>query len=260
MDRILLAESLGFERASANSIDATSDRDFCLEFAQALALVGIHLSGWAEEMLRLSAPERGFLRLPEAYTTGSSAMPQKQNPDALELIRAKSGRIIGAEIALQVTLKGLPLAYNKDLQETQEPLFDAAETALGMLEIAREVMSHTEFDYERMSAAAQSGFLNAMAAATYLAHRGTPFRRAHEQVGRAVRLCLEKKCELQDLSLEELRRFGDFDAGVYRHLTLASVLALHDVPGGTAPAQVRAGLVQASERLAMLVGERHAHA
>jgi argininosuccinate lyase len=161
---------------TANSIDATSDRDFILEFVNTLSLLSLHLSRWAEEMIIFSSQEFGFVRLPESYSTGSSAMPQKKNPDLLELARGKTGRVIGNATSLMITLKGLPLAYNKDLQEMQEPLFDAADTILALLPLVGGWMTAVEFDEERMNHAAQSGFMNAWAAATYLVKRGTFLR------------------------------------------------------------------------------------
>ena len=168
LDRAFMADSLGFDGATANSIDATSDRDFALEFVNALSLLAMHLSRWAEEMILFSSQEYGFVALPEAYSTGSSAMPQKKNPDLLELVRGKSGRVLGNATALMIAVKGLPLAYNKDLQETQEPLFDSCDTLLQMLPLVTGWMKAVEFNKERMQQAAQSGFMNAWAAATYL--------------------------------------------------------------------------------------------
>ncbi len=261
LDRAAMSVDLGFDQPTANSLDATSDRDFAIEFVQALALVATHLSRFAEEMILFSTREFGFVRLPEAFSTGSSAMPQKQNPDAMELIRGKAARIIGDATALAVTVKGLPLAYNKDLQETQEPVLSAAETMQAVVSIAVGFIAAVEFDYDRMHAAASSGFMNAMAAAHYLAARGVPFRHAHEQIGQAVQWCLENHCELQDMSLDDLRRFApEADQDFYSHLTLDAVLGCHDVEGGTAPARVRQALAEARERLAALRGERHAHA
>ena len=158
LDRGALAADLDFDGATANSIDATSDRDFVLEFVTALSLLALHLSRWAEEMILFSSQEYGFVRLPEAYSTGSSAMPQKKNPDLLELTRGKCARVIGSATTLQICVKGLPLAYNKDLQETQEPLFDAADTVISLLPLATGWMKAVEFNYERMQEAAQSGF------------------------------------------------------------------------------------------------------
>jgi len=261
LDRRAMAEDLAFDASTANSIDATSDRDFALEFVNALSLLALHLSRWAEEMILFSSQEYSFLQLPEAYSTGSSAMPQKKNPDLLELVRGKAGRVLGDATALLVTVKGLPLAYNKDLQETQEPLFHAAETVMAMLPLITGWMKAVEFDHARMQNAAQSGFMNAWAAATYLVQRGVPFRLAHEQIGKAVQLCLEKGCELRDLSLPELQNLNPlFDEKFYSSLDLAAVLAVHDVSGGTAPARVRQALAEAKRRVDSMQEEIHAHA
>ena len=261
LDRAFMADELDFDVPTANSIDATSDRDFVLEFVNTLSLLGLHLSRWAEEMIIFSSQEFGFVQLPEAYSTGSSAMPQKKNPDLLELVRGKTGRVIGSATALMVTLKGLPLAYNKDLQETQEPLFDATDTALGLLPLVAGWMKAVEFDHQRMNEAAQSGFMNAWAAATYLVNRGVPSRLAHEQIGNAVKLCVEKHCELQDLTLDELRALNPvFDESFRDCLKPASVLAIHDVVGGTAPARVRQGIVAARKKIEALREEVNFHA
>jgi argininosuccinate lyase len=263
LDRAFMADELEFDAPTANSIDATSDRDFAIEFVNTLSLLSLHLSRWAEEMIIFSSQEFGFVHLPEAYSTGSSAMPQKKNPDLLELVRGKTGRIIGNATALTITLKGLPLAYNKDLQETQQPLFDSAETMFALLPLVSGWMKAVEFDHERMNEAAQSGFMNAWAAATYLVQRGVPSRLAHEQIGKAVKLCLEKNCELQDLTLEELRAMHPaFDEGFYDDLKPAAVLAIHDVIGGTAPGRVRQGMAAAKKKIESLREEVkiHAHA
>jgi argininosuccinate lyase len=261
LDRSSIADQLDFAAPTANSIDATSDRDFVVEFVSTLSLLALHWSRWAEEMIIFSSQEFGFVALPEAYSTGSSAMPQKKNPDLLELVRGKIGRIVGSTTALMVTLKGLPLAYNKDLQETQQPLFDAADAMLGMAPLVVGWMKAVEFDFERMKKAAQSGFMNAWAAATYLVNRGVPSRLAHEQIGKAVKLCVEKNCQLQDLSMEELHALNPaFDDSFYECLTPASVLAIHDVDGGTAPARVRQALAEAKKKIEALREEVHAHA
>jgi argininosuccinate lyase len=253
LDRELTSRELRFYRPTANSMDATSDRDFAIEFVSALALLGVHLSRWAEEFILFATQEYGFVRLPEAYSTGSSAMPQKQNPDALELIRGKTARVIADQVALLTTVKGLPMAYNKDMQETQEPLFDAAATAKYCVEVATGFMRQVEFDCERMKQACQSGFMNALAAATYLVKRGVPFRQAHEVVAHAVQKCVEKGCEIQDLSLAELQEFSSaFAADIYEHLKLDAVLAGHDVDGGTAPKRVDEALHQARQKLAAM--------
>ncbi len=261
LDRRTLTADLGFHSPTANSMDATSDRDFALEFVNALSLLALHLSRWAEEMILFSSQEWGFVQLPEAYSTGSSAMPQKKNPDLLELVRGKAGRVIGNATALMVTVKGLPLAYNKDLQETQEPLFEAAETLLAVVPLAAGWMGAVQFDHDRMQQAAQSGFMNAWAAATYLVQRGVPFRLAHEFIGKAVTLALDKDCQLQDLPLQELEKLNPaFNQDFYSSLSLQSVLAIHDVPGGTAPARVQQALADASRKIDALREESHAHA
>ena len=261
LDRSFMASNLGFEGTTANSIDATSDRDFALEFVNALSLLALHLSRWADEMILFSSQEYSFMGVPEAYSTGSSAMPQKKNPDLLELVRGKSGRILGNATALMVAVKGLPLAYNKDLQETQEPLFDSSDTLLQMLPLVTGWMKSVEFHNQRMQQAAQSGFTNAWAAATYLVKRGVPSRLAHERIGKAVQMCIERNCELQDLPLQELQSLTPaFDEDFYESLNLGSVLAVHDVPGGTAPSRVRQAINATRKRIESLREEAHAHA
>ena len=261
LDRELMSAELGFTSPTPNSMDATSDRDFVLEFVHVLSLLSLHLSRWAEEMLLFSTQEYGFLQLPEAYSTGSSAMPQKMNGDLLELTRGKCGRVIGHATALLVTTKGLPLAYNKDMQETQEPLFAATETVLSLLPLVTGWMQAVEFDLARMQRAAETGYMNAFAAATYLVRKGVPFRIAHEQTGKAVRLALDKRCELQDLGLDELQKIDHhFAADFYDFVKLDNVLAIHDVAGGTAPARVREAIASARKRLAAAPEEAHAHA
>ena len=256
LDRDQMATELDFDGPTANSMDATSDRDFALEFTQVLSLLAIHLSRWAEEMILFSSEEFAFVILPEPYSTGSSAMPQKKNPDLLELVRGKCGRMTGYAISLAVTLKGLPLAYNKDMQETQEPVFAAAETMLPMLPLCTRWMKIVEFELAHMQEAAQSGFMNAWAAATYLSQRGVPSRLAHEVVGKAVQMCVTKGCQLQDLPLEELRGLSPaFDKTFYEALTLPRVLAIHDVSGGTAPTRVRRELQDVQARIRVLLHE-----
>ena len=261
LDRNAMAAALEFDAPTANSMDATSDRDFVLEFVNTVAVLALHWSRFAEEMILFSTQEFGFVRLPEAYSTGSSAMPQKKNPDLLELMRGKAARIVGQANSLMIAVKGLPLAYNKDLQETQEPLFEATETALAILPMATGFTRSVEFDVERMEQAAKTGFLNAWAAATYLVRQGVPFRLAHEQIGKAVQRCLEKGCELEDLSAAELQSvnpaFGsDFQAA----LTLQAVLEVHDVAGGTAPTRVRQAIAAARKKAAALREGVHVHA
>jgi len=258
LDRETIATELGFSAPTANSMDATSDRDFALEFTQALSLIALHLSRWAEEQILFATTEFGFVKLPEPYSTGSSAMPQKKNPDAMELIRGKAGRIVADATSLLLTMKGLPLAYNKDMQETQQPVFSAAEQVASMLRVATGYLATVTFNYDRMLQAASGGFMNALAAAAYLVGQGVPFRMAHELIGKAVQLCAEKGCELEHLSKEELAACGiDASPEFYRALTLSEVLEVHDVPGGTAPQQVKAALQKVKARLSPIVGVAH---
>ncbi len=258
LDREAIADELSFSAPTANSMDATSDRDFALEFTQALSLIALHLSRWAEEQILYATTEFGFVKLPEQFSTGSSAMPQKKNPDAMELIRGKAGKVVADATGLLLTMKGLPLAYNKDMQETQQPVFSAAEQVASMLRVATGYLATVTFNYERMKQAASGGFMNALAAAAYLVRQGVPFRKAHEQIGQAVQLCVEKGCELEQLSMAELARCGiTADAGFYRALTLSDVMAVHDVPGGTATQQVKAALQKVKARLYPIVGVAH---
>ncbi len=258
LDRAGMANALGFVAPTANSIDATSDRDFAIEFVQALSSVALHLSRWAEESVLFATTEFGFVRLPEEFSTGSSAMPQKKNPDALELIRGKAAKVFADATALFVTVKGLPLAYNKDMQETQQPVFAAAQQVVSMVRVATGFMAIVTFDYARMQEAAAGGFMNALAGAAYLVRSGVPFRLAHEVIGKAVRLSVQKGCELEHLSPEDYASCGiAADAQFYDALQLQQVLAIHDVPGGTAPLQVRAALKKAKETLSMYAGAVH---
>ncbi|HEY4842024.1 MAG TPA: argininosuccinate lyase [Terriglobales bacterium] len=253
INRQAMAAELDFDGPTANSIDATSDRDFVIEFVDALSLLALHLSRWAEEMILFSTSAYGFVELPEAYSTGSSAMPQKKNPDLLELVRGKAARVMGCATTLQTLVKGLPLAYNKDLQETQEPLFNAADTIIGMVPLLAGFMNTVEFNEAKMNQAAQTGFMNAWAAAAYLVERGVPSRLAHEAVGKAVALAVERGCDLQKLPLADLQAIhSSFDAAFHSCLGIAEVLALHDVPGGTAPRYVKRALQNARERAALL--------
>jgi len=253
LNREAMAQELGFDGPTANSIDATSDRDFAIEFVDALSQLSLHLSRWAEEMILFSTPAYEFVELPEAYSTGSSAMPQKKNPDLLELVRGKAARVMGCSTTLQTLVKGLPLAYNKDLQETQEQVFNASDTVIAMLPLVTGFMNTVEFDEAKMNQAARSGFMNAWAAAAYLVERGVPSRLAHEAVGKAVALAVERGCDLQKLPLADLQAINaSFDTGFHSCLGLTEVLALHDVPGGTAPRHVKRALQDARERVATL--------
>ncbi len=254
IDRTIAARELGFRALTRNSMDATGDRDFVLEYLQVLTILGVHMSRFAEEMTLFSTAEFGFVDLPEAFSTGSSAMPQKKNPDLTELVRAKVGRISGAAQAVLLTLKGLPLAYNKDMQETQEPIFAATGAMHMTLYLLARFTQALRFRTDRMRSACESGYLNAMAAATYLTSKDLPFRTAHERVGAAVRLGLETGRELQQLSIEELQTIEPlFGEDFFAAVTLEATLDCHDVIGGTARAPVHAAVVEARERVQSLI-------
>jgi len=251
LNRTIAAKALGFTAPTANSMDATSDRDFMLDFAQAASTLGIHISRFAEELTLYATAEFGFVDLPEAYSTGSSAMPQKKNPDLTELARGKSARLLGAATALSTLIKGLPLAYNKDLQEGQEQIFDVADTLAGLLSVLPGFTRALKFRYDKMQTASQSGYLNAMAAATYLSNKGLPFRKAHEVIGNAVRLGLDKGAELNDLPLSDLQKLSElFTEDFFTAISLARTVDCHDNPGGTARDRVDIVLQETRERLA----------
>jgi argininosuccinate lyase len=260
LDRTIAAKELKFTAPTPNSMDATSDRDFVLEYLQALTFVGLHLSRFAEEITLFATAEFNFVQLPEAFSTGSSAMPQKKNPDLTELIRAKVGRINGAAQTVTLIIKGLPLAYNKDMQETQEPAFSVSFTPK-MISLVARFTAALQFNGERMTEAAHNGYLNAMAAATYLVHKGVPFRTAHEKIGNAVRFGLEQGKELGELTLEQLQQFGaEFGEDFFAAVTLQATLDCHDVIGGTARLRVQTALAAASERIAAISKREAAHA
>lgn len=249
LDRWIAAKELGFTAPTANSMDATSDRDFILEYLQALTSVGLHASRFAEEITLFATQEYSFVLLPEAFSTGSSAMPQKKNPDLTELVRGKVGRIHGAAAAVTLQLKGLPLAYNKDMQETQEPVFAVSGTPQ-MLDLLARFTTALSFNTRGMEFAATNGYLNAMTAATYLVHKGVPFRKAHEKIGNAVRFALEKGIELNDLHYDDLRQFGEeFGPDFYDAITLQAALDCHDVIGGTARHRVREALAETEQQI-----------
>ena len=257
LDRSITARELGFTAPTANSMDATSDRDFVLEYLQVLTILGVHMSRFAEEITLFSTAEFGFVDLPEAFSTGSSAMPQKKNPDLTELVRAKVGRISGAAQTVLLTLKGLPLAYNKDMQETQEPVFAATGACHGTLYLLAGFTRALRFRTDRMQAACERGYLNAMAAATYLTGKGLPFRTAHERIGAAVRLGLETGRELGDLSLRELQMIEPlFAEDFYAAITLEATLDCHDVVGGTARHRVHQAVDATAAKVQALI-DRH---
>jgi argininosuccinate lyase len=242
IDRQRVAAELGFEALCSNSLDAVSDRDFAIEFAAAAALIMVHLSRFAEELVLWSSPRYGFVTIADRFCSGSSIMPQKRNPDVAELVRGKTARVIGHLTALLVLMKAQPLAYNKDNQEDKEPLFDTVDTLGDCLSITAELVATGLAPMpERMRVAASEGFATATDLADYLVRKGMPFRDAHEAVARAVHHAEQSGHDLAELPLAELRRFAPLvGEDVYSVLTLAGSVASRNHPGGTAPAQVRA--------------------
>ncbi len=251
IDRDRVARELGFEGLCTNSLDAVSDRDFALEFSAAAALVMLHLSRFAEELILWMSPRFGFIALADRFCTGSSIMPQKKNPDVPELVRGKAGRVVGDLMGLLMLMKGQPLAYNKDNQEDKEPLFDTVDTLADTLAVMTDlVATGIRVDATRMRAAAREGFATATDLADYLVKKGTPFRDAHEAVARAVRHAEAKGVDLADLPLPELQAFAPtIGADVFTVLTLDGSVASRNHPGGTAPAQVRAAIAAARAEL-----------
>jgi argininosuccinate lyase len=250
IDREYVARELGFEAVCENSLDAVSDRDFAIEFTAAAALVMTHLSRLSEELILWMNPRFGFIDLADRFCTGSSIMPQKKNPDVPELVRGKTGRVNGHLVALLTLMKGQPLAYNKDNQEDKEPLFDTVDTLMDTLTIYAEMLRGVTVKPEAMRAAVMQGFATATDLADYLVKKGTPFRDAHEIVARAVRAAESSSRDLADLPLNELQAFSPMIADdVYAVLTLEGSLAARDHLGGTAPAQVRAAIARARQRI-----------
>ncbi|HEX8139904.1 MAG TPA: argininosuccinate lyase [Pyrinomonadaceae bacterium] len=251
IDREGLAQELGFESVSRNSLDAVSDRDFCVEFASASSLIMLHLSRLAEDIILYATTEFGFLELSDSVATGSSIMPQKKNPDSMELVRGKAGRVFGHNAALLATLKGLPLAYNKDMQEDKEAVFDTVDTVAMALEVTRTVLGNLRVREEVTRVAARRGYMNATELADYLARKGMPFREAHDAVGRIVLRAIERGVELEELPLEEMRAVSALiEEDVYEALSLEQTLATKSQPGGTSPARVAEALLEARASLA----------
>ena len=250
IDRERVARFLGFDSVSRNSLDAVSDRDFCVEFASAAALVMAHLSRLAEDLIVYATTEFGFVELSDAVATGSSLMPQKKNPDALELVRGKSARVFGHALALLTLVKGLPLTYNKDMQEDKEAVFDTADTVRESLDVTATVLRNVRLREARARDAASVGYMNATEMADYLVRRGVPFREAHEAAGRMVLHGLSKGLELHELELEELREFSPLvSEDVYEALSLEQTLATKSQAGGTSPGRVREALAAARASL-----------
>lgn len=252
IDRQSVAEELGFAAVTANSMDTTGDRDFALEFLFCLNLIQLHLSRLAEELVLWSSKEFEFVRIGDRYCTGSSIMPQKKNPDIPELIRGKTGRVTGALMGLLMTVKGLPLTYNRDLQEDKEQVFDALDTVKASLAITAELLDHTEFDVDRLRAATVGGFMTATDLADYLVRRNLPFREAHGVAGRIVAHCQQRDCELVDLELADLRQFSELiEADVFAILSVDGSVNSRTSAGGTAAVRVREALEKAEQTLGM---------
>ncbi|MCW5775386.1 MAG: argininosuccinate lyase [Phycisphaeraceae bacterium] len=250
IDRAALARELGFEGPTSNSMDAVADRDFVAETLSAAALCAVHLSRLGEELILYSSAEFGLVEMDDAVTSGSSIMPQKKNPDGCELLRGKAGRIIGTQAGFLSTLKGLPFAYNKDLQEDKEAIFDAMDQLSLCLTLAERVVAGCRFARDRCMAAAAGGHANATELADYLVEKGVPFRDAHEQTGRIVREAIALRCGIEDLRIDDLRRYAPA-AGedVYARLTLSAALDKRSVQGGTSPATVRLAVREFKQRL-----------
>jgi argininosuccinate lyase len=251
IDRAFVAKRLGFERIAENSLDAVSDRDFAIEFAAAAAILMMHLSRFSEELVLWSSPMFGFIDLPDAFCTGSSIMPQKKNPDVPELVRGKSARVFGDVMALLTLMKAQPLAYNKDNQEDKEPLFDVLDTVGACLRAYAEMLPAIEVRRDNLARAVRAGFATATDLADYLVRQGTAFRDAHEIVGRAVRLAIDSGRDLAEITLEEFRELSPrIGEDVYSFLGIEGSLNARNHLGGTAPAQVRAAITRARQRLA----------
>lgn len=243
LDRDLTAKLLGFSGVSRNSLDGVADRDFCAEIAAAISLSMVHLSRFSEEIILWCSWEFKFIELDDAFSTGSSIMPQKKNPDITELIRGKSGRVFGDLMALLTMMKGLPLAYNKDMQEDKEALFDARDTLVKSLVVFNAMLAACTFNTENMARGAAGGFTNATDAADYLVKKGMPFRDAHAVIGHLVLHCVKENKAILDLSLDELKTFSElFEADVYEACSMHACVELRDVPGGPAPNRVEASI------------------
>ncbi|GAB6908030.1 argininosuccinate lyase [Desulfosarcina cetonica] len=251
IDRAYTAELLDFPAVSANSMDAVADRDFAIEFLSAASICMVHLSRMSEEFVLWSTAEFGFITLSDAFATGSSIMPQKKNPDIPEIVRGKTGRVVGALVALITLMKSLPMAYNRDMQEDKEPLFDAVDTLKACLSINAQMIPRITVNRETMRRAASVGFLNATDMADYLVGQGMPFRKAHDCVGKAVAFALEQGKELDQLSLDELKQFSQLvKADIFDHLTLEHMIDRRQSLGGTSTENVRGAIADAKKALA----------
>lgn len=250
IDREFVAEQLGFDGVTRNSLDSVSDRDFALEFCGASAILMMHLSRLSEELILWSSADFHFIELTDAFCTGSSIMPQKKNPDVPELVRGKTGRVYGNLISLLTLMKSLPLAYNKDMQEDKEPLFDTIDTVKGSLKIFADMIAEMKVQAENMRVAAARGFSTATDVADYVVRKGLPFRQAHEVVGKTVRYCIEHGKDIPELSLEEFRQFSDLiGEDIYDYVTLEASVNARRATGGTAREAVEREIARARQEL-----------
>ena len=250
IDREMTKSELGFAEVSLNSMDSVSDRDYQIEFISAAAMIMMHLSRFSEEIILWSSNEFGFITIDDAYSTGSSIMPQKKNPDVAELVRGKAGRVYGDLIALLTIMKGLPLAYNKDMQEDKERLFDAVDTLKGCLLVFEPMLKTLKINKEKMRESAKSGFINATDMADYLASHGLPFREAHKIIGEIVLACEKKDKSLEELTIDELKEYSNvFSEDIYQAIAIDNCVAVRKSQGGPAPEAVEEALEKANEWL-----------
>jgi len=249
-DRYYEAEKLGFDGICLNSLDGVSDRDFCVELMSAISILMMHLSRFSEEIILWSSWEFKFVELSDAYTTGSSIMPQKKNPDMAELVRGKTGRVYGDLMALLTTLKGLPLAYNKDMQEDKEAVFDACDTVRICLQVFTGMVEGLTANTANMKLAAQKGFINATDLADYLVKKGMPFRSAYKISGQLVALCIQRNTVLEELELEVYQSYSDlFDGDLYEHIDLLTCMEKRSSEGGTSTASVKKQIAYVKSKL-----------
>ncbi len=250
INREMVADLLGFEKVTANSMDTSGDRDFAIEFVSCCTMTQLHLSRLSEELVLWSSQEFSFVSIADKFCTGSSIMPQKKNPDIPELIRGKSGRVVGSLMSLITLMKGLPLTYNRDLQEDKEPVFDAVDTVSASLAIMTEMLGNLDFNTGRMEEATRTGFMTATDLADYLVLKNVPFREAHGIVGRAVAVCIEKGCELTDLTLSEVREFSPIiDEDVFKVLSVEGSVNSRVSTGGTATLRVEEAVQTAEKQM-----------
>ncbi len=250
INRKQVADELGFDGVSANSMDAVSDRDYLIEFCSNASIAMMHLSRFCEELVLWSTPEFGFIEIGDAFTTGSSIMPQKKNPDVAELVRGKTGRVYGSLVALLTLMKGLPMTYNRDMQEDKPPVFDASDTLQLCLAVVTRMLSSVRVDRDNMLRATEHGFLEATDLADYLARKGTPFREAHDAIGHLVLRCIRQKCRFSDLTLVDFKQISVlFEEDVFALLTPEAIVAARKTIGGTARTRVRQALRRARQRL-----------